>query len=141
MQVFLPYPDLKLSVCSLDQKRLGNQVYRECLTIIRGGWPNHPTSRMWKGYERALASYALFGLEELSRRGHPYAHHVSTFLSYLDGPVLLPDWLGDRKLHASHRSALLYKNQDWYQQFGWKDKPAKPDANGKLLYVWPATQC
>ena len=39
MQVFLSYPDFEKSVQCLDSKRLGNQIYRECLIIIRGGWP------------------------------------------------------------------------------------------------------
>lgn len=57
MQTFLPYADFDESARALDPKRLGNQVYRECLTLIRGGWPNHPASRMWRGYECALACY------------------------------------------------------------------------------------
>lgn len=44
MQVFMPYPDLQQSVCCLDDKRLENQVYREGLTLLRGGWKiiQHP---------------------------------------------------------------------------------------------------
>jgi len=72
MQTFLPLPDLGASVHCLDPSRLGNQVYREGMTLIRGGWPNHPASRMWKGYKTALACYLLSGLEELSQRGRYY---------------------------------------------------------------------
>lgn len=81
MQVFLPYPDLQASVQCLDPKRLGNQVYRECLTLVRGGWSNHPASRMWKGYEYALCRYALYGLDELDARGRFYHNHYLTLIS------------------------------------------------------------
>lgn len=136
MQVFLPYADLEKSVCCLDPKRLGNQVYRECLTIIRGGWLNHPVSKMWRGYECALARYALAGLEELSRRGRHYPHHISTFTAYLDADNQTPPWFGDGRLHASHRAALLYKDYAWYSQFGWSEEPAIPDSKGRLPYFW-----
>jgi len=31
----------------------------------------------------------------------------------------------------------LFKNFDWFSQFGWSEAPAEPDAKGKLPYVWP----
>jgi len=40
-----------------------------------------------------------------------------------------PRWLGDEKLHASHRSNLLRKNPEWYSKFGWKEP-------NNLPYVW-----
>jgi len=64
----MPYPDLKQSVCCLDNKRLGNQVYREGLTLLRGGWKNHPAAKIWADYKTALAIYCMYGLAELSRR-------------------------------------------------------------------------
>jgi len=140
MQVFLPYPDFEKSVWCLDPKRLGNQIYRECLTIIRGGWPNHPVAKMWHGYECALARYALFGLAELSKRERHYPHHIATFSEYLNNDSRMPPWLGDLAFHASHRAALLYKDWNWYNQFGWQEQPALPDAKGKLPYVWPQAE-
>jgi len=137
MNVFLPYADLKKSVECLDPKRLGNQVYRECLTLIRGGWHNHPCSKMWKNYKCALAQYAYYGLEELKKRGKFYPHHYKTFVSYVvDYKFVLPPWFGNDLLHSSHRAALLYKDYDWYSKFGWKEKPAKL-INNKIPYYWP----
>lgn len=141
MQVFLPYPDFVRSVGCLDKTRLGNQVYREALTLLRGGWPNHPAAKMWQNYKSALAMYALAGLDELKRRGRDYPHHRATFLRYLnDGPAIppMPHWLGNDAFHASHRAALLYKDFAWYSQFGWSESPAVPDAKGRLPYVWLA---
>jgi hypothetical protein len=140
MQVFLPYPDLEKSVKCLDPKRLGNQVYRECLTLIRGGWKNHPCAKMWKGLEGWLAVYALFGLEELEKRGKSYPHHVKTVQNILEQHsmgIVPPEWFGDERLHSSHRAALLYKNYEWYSKFGWKESPAIPDEKGRLPYFWP----
>lgn len=138
MQTFLPYPSFYESMKCLDLMRLGNQVYRECLTLIRGGWPNHPISKMWKGYEHALAKYALAGIEELLRRGRDYPHHRKTFEDYLQKfpDTGLPPWICNPELHSSHRSALLYKLPGWYNQFGWTEKPAIPDSDGRLPYVW-----
>ncbi|MCK9459640.1 MAG: hypothetical protein M0R80_08380 [Proteobacteria bacterium] len=135
MQVFLPYPDLEQSVCCLDPSRLGNQVYREAKTLITGGWPNHPASKMWSGYEPALAQYCLYGLEELASRGRYYPHWIEFYKKYLRSKIELPFWFGDVRLHSSHRSALLFKDFEWYGRFGWKEKPAIL-VNGKLPYYW-----
>lgn len=144
MQTFLPYSCLARSVSCLDPSRLGNQVYRECLTLIRGGWPHHPASRMWRGYEYHLAQYALYGLEELARRGRHYPEHVATFQALQVRYGLpngrtppLPPWLGDERLHSSHRSVLLYKDYSYYSQFGWTEKAAWPNAEGKVRCWWP----
>lgn len=138
MQTFLPYPSFTESMRCLDPSRLGNQVYRECLTLIRGGWPNHPISKMWKGYEHALAKYALEGIEELNRRGRNYQFHRETFEYYLKKftDTGLPPWIGNEAFHSSHRAVLLYKLPSWYSQFGWIEKPAIPNPDGKLPYVW-----
>ena len=64
MQTFLPYPSFSESMKCLDPKRLGNQVYRECLTLIRGGWSNHPIAKMWKKI-RAAAEAACEAIKEL----------------------------------------------------------------------------
>jgi hypothetical protein len=133
LQVFLPYPDLQDSVVCLDPKRLGNQVYRECKTLVGGGWARHPASIMWRPYKAALISYALFGLDELERRGLSYPQHRAFFESLLPQPDVSPPWLGDERLHRSHRSALLRKDPEWYSQFGWSEPTDLP-------YFWPRPQ-
>jgi hypothetical protein len=138
MQIFLPYPDFARSVHCLDPRRLGNQIYRECLTLIRGGWPNHPVARMWADYRPAIAAYALCGLAELSQRGYDYPHHRDTFEQYLSPEIVLPPFVGDDRLHSSHRAALLFKNREWYGRFGWTELPAIPDHKGRLPYYWPS---
>lgn len=116
----------------LDPSRLGNQVYRECLILVRGGWSNHPASRMWQGHFHALCQYSLYCLEELTRRGKHYPHHIRTFTDlqnqFEDNG--LPPWFGDYNFHSSHRAALLFKKPEWYGAFGWDEKP-------EINYVWP----
>ena len=115
MQVFMPYPDLKASVCCLDPKRLGNQIYREAKTLISGGWPNHPAAKIWKGYEHALADYCLLGLEELTRRGRDYVRWYKFFgdIYYNSPDTGFPPIIGYEPFHSGHRAALLAK--------GWAD--------------------
>jgi hypothetical protein len=139
MQTFLPYAKFEDSVRVLDPNRLGNQVYREGLTLIRGGWPHHPVSRMWHGYKHALAIYCLAGLDELLRRGRDYPHHRETFEKYLQEfpDTGMPIWLGCDKLHSSHRAILLWKQPEWYNKFGWREKPLGPNENGRFPYFWP----
>ena len=132
MQTFLPYPNYSKSASVLDDKRLGNQAYRECKTLVNGKWRNHPASKMWKGYERELCLYALACLGELKRRRRYYPRHIQYFqLRAMRFPRTgKPPWLGDPAFHASHRSNLLRKDPKHYGQFGWKE----PD---NLPYVWP----
>lgn len=133
MQTFLPLPNYLESMRCLDKSRLGNQVWREGITLIRGGWPNHPASKMWRGHEYHLGLYLLNGCIVLyERTGNFYIEVVRKIVIEMTkfkntGP---PVWLGDEKFHASHRSNLLRKNSVWYGQFGWTESPTLP-------YIWP----
>lgn len=131
MQTFLPYSEFDRSMQVLDPKRLGNQVYREGMTLLRGGWSNHPASKMWRGYEPALAYYLWCGVAELQRRGkdytdRPWYHELLTYDMTSKGPP----WIGDDRVHSTHRANLLRKNYGWYSQFGWTEQPSEG-------YYWP----
>jgi len=133
IQTFLPLPDYLESMRCLDKSRLGNQVWREGITLIRGGWPNHPASKMWKGHEYHLGLYLLEGCKVLAERGKSYPEVVKRIEAEMakhtnTGP---PKWLGSDSFHASHRSALLRKNLIWYKQFNWTEPTDLP-------YVWPS---
>lgn len=134
MQTFLPLPDFRQSMACLDPSRLGNQVYREGLTLLRGGWPNHPACKMWRNHKPALALYLWCGLEELAKRGRHYDHHRAELLQHFTPGVGVdaPPWLGDPAFHAAHRSNLLRKNPVWYGKFGWTEPH-------DLEYIWPTT--
>lgn len=132
MQTFLPYSDFTQSMAVLDNSRLGNQVYREGMTLIRGGWPNHPASKMWQGYEGALAQYLVAGVHELFTRGKDYHDRpwCQELIKYATDNADMPPWLGDNRVHSSHRANLLRKNPLHYGAYNWTEKPTEP-------YYWP----
>jgi len=132
MQVFLPYPSYKDSVECLDNKRLGNQIYREAKTLVSGGWRNHPASKMWYNYRYSLCDYAIAGLVELEKRGRFYPKWFIWFKEEQKkfDNTGLPHFIGNEEFHASHRSNLLRKDLVHYGKFGWKE-------NSDLAYVWP----
>lgn len=138
MQTFLPYPNFVASAMCLDNKRLGKQRVegRQIQTALQdgSGWSNHPATKMWDGYTLALMAYTDACIREWIRRG--FENNMPLMLDpvkpyFLD--IQMPPWLGCEKFHASHRAALLFKNFEWYSQFGWGEDPVYD-------YVWPAQQ-
>lgn len=145
MQTFLVTNSFTKSVKFLDDKRLKNQR-NEALCILRSlyginlGWQNHPAVRMWRGYEEALVLYGLACCSELNFRGiHTKHMDCDPFfeLHDLEKKLVYPPFLYDPKFHSSHKSALLYKDFDFYSKYGWEEKPAVPNAKGQLPYLWP----
>lgn len=140
MQTFLPYADFSASAKALDYKRLGKQRV-ETWQIIRAasgltkGWVNHPATRMWNGYEKALCFYGIAICMEWKRRGYNdtmlprFLDHLAT----LDGPVIMPPWLGDDAFHKSHQSNLIRKDPEFYG-------PLFPGTVDNLDYIWPAVE-
>lgn len=134
MNTFLPYENFDMCAKTLDNKRLGNQCYREAKTLISGRWSNHPSAKMWKGYEYWLCEYGLSLALEMKKRkvfktADEWVDYWSTCWSWVK--VEYPPWLGDEKIHSTHRARLLYKDPQWYGQFGWTETPI---AEG---YIWP----
>lgn len=132
MQTFLPYPDYEQSAKCLDNKRLGKQrietlqIVRACLYEYKA-WTNHPITRMWRDHEGSLATYGLIICEEWRRRG--FKDTVRFDLdSYLNYPTTSPSWLGDERVHRSHRSNLIRKDPLFYTNW---DEP------NDLPYFWP----
>jgi len=142
MQTFLPLPNYLESMRCLDKSRLGNQVWREGITLIRGGWPNHPASKMWRGHEYHLGLYLLAGCDVLKERGKDYPEIRRKIKQEMrkHKNTGAPPWMGSESFHSSHRKALLFKNFNWYKQFEWKELPDVPDEKGKLNYYWPSKQ-
>jgi hypothetical protein len=84
---------------------------------------------MWRGYEDALRLYHDVMIAEWINRGY---NNTMPFLYDYENPTtgILPPWVGDEAIHASHRSNLLRKEPEYYLQFGWTEGP-------ELEYVWP----
>lgn len=145
MQTFLPYPSFLASAHVLDRQRLGKQRV-ETLQILRAlelpdyGWQNHPVVRMWRGRTPALVRYGLDCVRAWTGRGHgdSTAEQIAEFAPWvaelsqddLQREALLPAWLGDERLHRSHRSQLIAKDPEFY-------RPLFPETEEGLDYFWP----
>ena len=113
-------------------------------------WAHNPVTLMWTGYELALVRYGLALCKELMTRANRYRrgrHKVDVYTQALKerakefAPTTegwhLPTWLGKKKLHSSHRAALLRKDGLHYGQFGWRETPLRKDHMGRYQYWWP----
>lgn len=142
MQTFLPYSDFAKSASVLDWRRLGKQrveawqIYL-AITDRKYGWQAHPAVNMWRGYENHLLEYGIKICSEWISRGYNdsmlerFKKRVSPDKSFPE-----PFWLGDERLHSSHRSALLAKDFDHYGKYNWSEEAM--DLNKKPLdYWWP----
>lgn len=77
MQTFLPYVNFYESAKCLDYRRLGKQRVqaKQIYDILTGNtkskaWSNHPATKMWSGYEDALALYYNEIVVEWIARGY-----------------------------------------------------------------------
>lgn len=129
MQTFLPFPDFEKSAKVLDRQRLGKQRV-EALQLLRGQWANHPASKMWRGFEFVLAEYAEIVCLEWVDRGYKDTCREKileekkkfSFNGY-------PYWLGDPRVHDSHKSNLLRKDYKYYVRYF--------DGPSDVPYFWP----
>jgi hypothetical protein len=95
---------------------------------------------MWRGRRAALVRYGLASVAEWIRRGFPdsTASSIAEFSPAavtstqqdLARTAQLPSWLGDERLHRSHRSKLLAKDPAHYG-------PLFTDVPTDLDYYWP----
>lgn len=141
MQTFLPFADFVASARSLDRLRLGKQRV-ETLQILKAldkrnnqgiekvAWINHPATRMWDGYECYLAEYGDAVCSEWIDRGYndscreKIADLKNRFCSSAE-----PWWLGDPKVHNSHKAMLFKKDPEFYVSFA--------DQSSIDNYWWP----
>ena len=150
MQTFLPYKSFYETALCLDYRRLGKQrveakqiietleKIKQGITTVKTktgkirklGWTNHPAVLMWKGYEDALKEYANVMILRWIEKG--YNNSMPFYKIDLQN-VKYPEWLGDKKFHASHRANLLRKDFEFYSKFGWTESPDLP-------YIWPVTK-
>jgi len=129
MQTFLPYPDFKKSLQTLDYRRLGKQRV-EAYQILRAikygsGWRHHPATKMWRNHVNALKLYHNLCIDEWVRRG--YQNRMEKMK--ITGKISYPPWFGRENFHAAHRSNLLRKDAVFYGRYGWAEPPDLP-------YLW-----
>ena len=117
MQTFLAYPDYEKSVKILDNSRLIKQCVetQQILNAIinKSGWKFHPASRMFKNNTNSLVNYGLAACVEVKNRGFKWQKNYEKIISFYDETKSddSPDWLGDQKVHNSHKSRLLCKGE------------------------------
>lgn len=70
-----------------------------------------------RGYNNTMKTYGIL-----------YSKESQSFYWQLEAYVP-PIWLDDQ-FCSYHRSTLLYKNYEYYSQFGWSEEP-------KYEYLWP----
>ena len=138
MQTFLPYPDFKKSLESLDNKRLGKQrveTYQliagleSRLTLTGKAYSksriNHPISQMFRNNIPALKQYLNDSIDVWVARGK----NNTMKKEVITEKIVMPVWFGDETFHKSHRANLLRKDAIYYGAHGWTD-------NSKLPYRW-----
>jgi len=138
MQTFLPYKDFSKCAKALDRQRLGKQrveamqILKACAGEYSKGWLNHPAVLMWQKHEETLVKYGVAICDEWISRGYKDTCREKIInLGKKFKNTTYPDWLGDKKLHESHKSNLVRKKPDVYGKF-W------PKVQDNLEYVWPS---
>jgi len=125
MQTFLPEADFQDTAIHLDRKRLVKQSV-ENLQILKslsgmyssGAWSNHPAVKMWRGHEDFLFLYNEAIIKEIILRGYKNTTHVQFDEIYKENFLGLesdtPWWLGNTKVHYTHKGRLFEKDPDHY---------------------------
>ena len=121
MNTFLPFSDFNESAKVLDDARLRKQAVEAWSILetnlgVSGAWSHHPAVLMWQGSERRLCDYGLAMVEECGKRQFSIRlwdkfNEVREFLVFNCCNSQAPFWLGDERLHRSHRSRLLFKGR------------------------------
>lgn len=146
MQTFLPYPDFIESASCLDNRRLNNQINEskailKTLVGLSSGWANHPAVKMWRGFEAALyLYYSTCQKVWVLDRGKQREDYPAPLL--VNAVLVLPSWLGDPRLHASHQSKLIQKFYSDCHKGIWDDSVEPyvaqfPHTPIDLQYWWP----
>ena len=159
MMTFLPYPSFVESADCLDwqysHNRLNNQineafVLAQYLLGIRDEkhYRHNPhVLNMWRGYELVLIDYTVCCLltwerkkKHINQERHEKVISLQSIAINNGYKLRIPPWLGNEKLHSSHRSALLGKLPEWYSQFGWSETPAVWSKEKGWGYYYPGLE-
>lgn len=132
MQTFLPYSDFRASAAVLDTKRVFKQAVEAwqvlaALDSQSHGYHNHPAVRQWLGYRHALTAYYMAMRTEAIRRGYRIRRLPALAVPSV---AIRPPWLGDERLHHSHRANLWRKAPQTY--YGWTG------IDSHEPYFWPS---
>jgi hypothetical protein len=131
MQTFLPFDNFEYCAEVLDWRRLGKQRVEayQILNSIQtpNGWSNHYAVKMWVGCEELLKLYTNCMIREWVNRGY---NNTMQLYQINWKKCYTPEWMGDERLHSSHRANLIRKDPKFYSQYNWKEEPQQG-------YWWP----
>jgi hypothetical protein len=136
MQTFFMYTSATVTLSRLDIPRLrkqrveAKQMHDLLIGKTFNRWRFHAATRMWEGYENALAAYYNASLFWYAKRG---GHN--NLLKPIDlscTPIIWPPWIHDPRVIMSHRASLLRKEYAYYKHFGWSEQYMDSP------YYWPA---
>lgn len=149
MQTFLPFKNFNRSASSLDSRRLNKQLLegRQIYSIIStnktsGAWANHPAVKMWRNFDNALYLYLVAMRDECIKRGIATDKNWDAITKMHNGNwfrgsgIVMPPWLGDERLHVSHKQNLYVKDPIHYVDF-WYVENEKIRCCEKCNYFWP----
>ena len=141
MQTFITDFNMAQNAKNLDNKRLGKQRVEglqiaSCLLEKETRWKNHPTVKMWKGYEEFLLYFYLNWIfDQWLRRGYKNEKCTETYERLCNickypgfENIKTPLWLSIQFIE-SHRSNLIRKNPEFY-------RPLFLDTKEGLEYIW-----
>lgn len=128
VNTFIADRDIAVSASILDSVRLNKQLFeaRQILETLTGrikGWPYHPATKMWAGYEKALVDYASYHALELESRDIEWVKHwevITSIYNGLSGTSDWPWWWSDEELGfviITHRGRLYEKDPVFYSGF------------------------
>lgn len=150
MQTFLPFKNFNQSAAALDNRRLNKQLLegRQIYSIISAGktsgaWANHPAVKMWRNFDNAFYLYLTAIKAECVDRSISTEKNWNAITQMHDSNwfrgsgIVMPPWLGDERVHLSHRQNLFNKDQEFYFQFHNDAHKKKSHCCDKCNYFWP----
>jgi hypothetical protein len=153
MQTFLPYPAMRDSLDSLDNKRLNKQILEtyQILKVLSGqsesnAWRNHPAVLMWEGAENELWRYGQTAMALAEMRDIKTDKNKQNFKDLAKIAVLSwgddePLWRKNptviKRVNATHKANLYRKDPIYYAEFAdaVSSPHNKPCCDG-CLYYW-----
>lgn len=130
---------------SLDPKRLGKQRV-EAKQILQGSFPHHPATKMWAGHHPALAAYGWAMCSEWIANG--WKDSLQGWFRDQFGPgfksVTWPWWFGHDAMVATHRSKLIRKLPQFYENhmangpYAVEFRYYQYAQDYRLPYIWPS---
>lgn len=131
MITYLPHSDFKQSLECLSDEHLVQTIQHagHIILVIRGkinrqfyhgmiAFARHPAVLMWEPHLDTLKLYYNMGILIIKQRfkNQPFYIPLKLFQGILS--ISTPPWLGDKRLHQTHRHLLMISSKH-YDKFRW----------------------